>query len=548
MFRAGEDGSLRCRIGETVVAATFVSSSAVSCAPTGAMPPGAVEIAVTDNGVDFINAGQAFTFLPRATVTAVSPSSGPFGGGLPIVLKGTGFSQLDEPSCSFGGIVVAADEVISSTEVRCVAPVMPRSASAWSTPLSVPVRFSNNGVDFDSCRNESNSASGAESTFLFYHEPVVASLTPSRGVTDGQKSTVTLVGTNFVKSGGKVADEEDTLLLCRLGQNGKNVTTTGVVLSPTEATCPLSCGNFSGRASVELSLNGGAHWTTFDEGFRCDPLPAVSLVYPEMGPTTGGTTLSIKGSGFAYGESLSCFFGGVDRKDGSIAVVSAQWISSSVVECVTVSSSRPTIGEVAVSNDGINFSPPAATTKFEYVSPPMVTLVTPDFASVSGGGNGNDVSVTATGTNFVNYSLSSCHFSPLADDESGAAVGDEFEVGSSVAVAAKFLSATEVSCSVPSEVLPTGPALLTVSVNGVDFDYDHGATVELEALPEVSKVVPARGMVGDTATPVEVGCCRYRNRPKRRVWWHERALATIETSKYFALLPPPGNRLELEQP
>lgn len=505
IFRSGEDGSLRCRIGNAVVSATFLSSTSVSCAPTGPMAPGAVEVAVTDNGVDFVDAGQAFTFLPKAKVSGISPSSGPFGGGLPILLKGTGFSLVDKPSCSFGGIIVAADEVISSTEVRCVAPVLPRSATAWSTPLSVPVRFSNNGEDFDGCDNESDSASGAESTFLFYHEPTVASLTPSRGVTNGQKSTATLVGNNFVKSGGKVVDEGDTLLLCRLGQNGENITTTGIVLSPTEATCVVSCGDFSGRASFAMSINGGAHWTTCDEGFRCDPLPMVSSVFPGMGPTTGGTTLTIEGSGFASSESLSCFFGREGEEHETTAVVPALWISSSVVECVTVPSLGPTFGEVAVSNDGINFSPTAATTNFEYVPPPMVTRVTPDFASVSASGSGINVSVTATGTNFVDYSRLSCHFTPLTVDESGATAVDGFDVGSSVAVAAKFVSTTEVSCPVPGRFLPVGPTFLTVSVDGEDFDYDNGATIELRALPEVSKVVPARGMVGVTTTPVEVG-------------------------------------------
>lgn len=507
VFRSGEDGSLRCRIGGSVVAATLVSPTSVSCAPTGPVAPGAVEIAVTDNGVDFVSAGPAFTFLPRATVTSVAPSSGPFVGmGVPILLKGTGFSLVDRPSCSFGGSVVAAHEVVSSTEARCFAPGMPPSATAWSTPLSVPVRFSNNGVDFDSCGSESNGADGADPTFLFYQEPVVTSLMPSRGVTNGQKSTVTLAGTNLAKHRVKVADEEATVLLCRLGQNGENVTTTGIVLSSSEATCPVSCNDFSGRASFELSLNGGAHWTTFSEGFRCDPLPSVSSVFPGMGPTTGGTTLTVRGSGFASSESLSCRFGRVGGEKEPTAVVSALWVSSSVVECVTVASLGPTVGEVAVSNDGINFSPPAAATKLEYVPPPTVTRVTPGFASVSGSGSDSAVSVTATGTNFVDYFLSSCHFTPLTVDESGGTAADEFEVGSSVTVAARVLSPTEVSCPVPGLVLPVGPTLLAISVNGVDFDNNNGATLELEASPVVSKVMPARGMVGVTATPVEVGC------------------------------------------
>lgn len=483
------------------------------------MAPGAVNIAVTDNGVDFFDAGQSFTFLPGTTVTAISPSSGPFAGAggegrLSILVKGTGFSALDKPSCSFDGKIVAADEVISATEARCTAPVMTRSTTAWSTPKSVLVRFSNNGVDFDDCGEDPEHGSGAKSMLLFYHEPVVASLTPSRGVTNGEETTVIVIGSNLVKHGGTVVEEEERVLLCRLEQDGNNVTATGIVLGPTEARCRVSCSDLSGLVSFKVSLNGGAHWTAADVAFRCDPLAAVSSVVPEVGPTSGGTTLIVQGSNFSRSESLSCVFGGGGSVNGSAVLMPAIWISSSVVECKTVVSgpSGPIRGEIAVSNDGIHFSLPTAEASFEYVSPPVVTRVTPSFAPVAGIRSSGDVSVIATGANFLNNSLSSCHFTPSATNERGIFAGDGgFKSGPSVAVAAMFLSSTEVACLVPRRVLPVGPTLLTVSANGVDFDDNHGATIELEALPQVSKVVPARGMAGSIATPVEVGCGRHRN-------------------------------------
>lgn len=479
------------------------------------MAPGAVEIAVTENGVDFFDAGQAFTFLPTTTVTAISPSSGPYAGRagqgrLSILLKGTGFSTLDKPSCFFGRKVVAADEVISATEVRCTAPIMTRSATAWSTPISVPVRFSNNG-DFDACGEDPKSGSGAESMFMFYHEPVVTSLMPSRGVTNGAESTVLVTGSNLAKHGGTAVDGDDRVLLCRLEQNGSYTTVTGVVLGPTKASCRVSCGDLGGLVSFEVSLNGGAYWTAADVAFRCDPLAAITSVSPEMGPTSGGTTLTVKGSNFAFSESLSCIFGGVGDGNDSTLLMPARWKSPSVVECITVASGPgPIRGEIAVSNDGIHFSLPAAEAFFEYVSPPIVTRATPGFAPVAGSTSSGKVSVVATGSNFVNTSLSSCHFTPSATNESGTIAGTSgLGSGSSVAVTAAFLSSTEVSCFVPRRVLPVGPTLLTVSVNGVDFDANHGATIELEALPEVFKVVPARGMAGATATSVEVGGDRH---------------------------------------
>ncbi|CAM9560825.1 unnamed protein product, partial [Scytosiphon promiscuus] len=525
VFRSGDSDSLRCRIGSAMLPAKIVSSRSLSCGPTGPMPPGSFAVAVTDNGVDFEDASTTITFLPGTTVTTISPSSGPFAGSggrgrLPILLTGTGFSAIDRPSCSFGGTVVDAQEVLSETEARCIPPVMPRLASR-STPLSVPVQFSNNGVDFGDCQDErGRHGGGAEPMFLFYDEPVVTSVTPSRGATNGQESNVLLRGSHLAHEGSTRVAGEDSTLMCRLEHDGHGSSEMGVVLSSTEATCVVSCGDFSGLVSLAVSLNEGVDWTVSDVPFRCDPIPTISSVSPEIGPSTGGTTLTVKGSGFVSGESLSCVVG---RGDGNSAstIVQALWISSSAVTCVTPAVSGafgPTTAEVAVTNDGITFSPPAGASSFTYVSPPMVTRVTPSFASVFGNsssGRGGGAIITATGTNFVDSPLSSCHFTPVRSNDTGARVGGELGLESrgSMHVMATFISSTEVACRPGVGVLPVGPAMLTVSVNGVDFDDTAGAIIALEALPEVFKVVPSRGMTGPTSTPVEVYGTGFADRP-----------------------------------
>ncbi|CAM9157522.1 unnamed protein product, partial [Ectocarpus fasciculatus] len=431
-----DDGGLTCRFhgvaatdgGSAVevveVSASFVSTTEVHCSTPAlaSVYPQGVENSSTGVG----HALSAFTFLPATTVTAVNPSSGPFvsGGGRgqqPILLEGTGFSPVDRPSCSFGEMVVAASEVISATEVRCVPPAMPRLLGSLSKPLS-PM-------------------------YVFYNEPVVASLAPSRGVTSGQASTVLLTGTNFAKRGDAslASEEEDKVLSCRLGPHDNNATTSGVVLSPREATCSVSCGGFSGLTSFEVSLNGGAHWTEADVGFRCDPLPEISSITPEMGPTTGGTALTIRGSGFTSSELLGCRFGLGGTDNVTTMLSKARFISSSVIECVTPAASEasgPHTADVAASNDGIHFSPPAPTAMFEYVPPPMVTRIYPSFASAS------LREAPVYGTGFVNRTgLLLCRF------------------GETGLVEASFGSSSVVRCPAPAQAEP-GAVSVAVSVDG----------------------------------------------------------------------------------
>ena len=170
LFMASD--ALRCRVGDISVVAKFVSPTHISCTVMGPIAPESVEVTVTDNGVDFIAAGT-FMFLPETTVTDLNPSSGPFSAEGSVVLKGTGFSTVDRPLCSFGGDMVHA-EVISPTEVVCTTPVVARPASSRPIPLPVPVQFSNHGFDLN---GESDGGASPGLMFMVYDEPLVSSPT-----------------------------------------------------------------------------------------------------------------------------------------------------------------------------------------------------------------------------------------------------------------------------------------------------------------------------------------------------------------------------------
>lgn len=474
----------KCRIGSNVISAVSLSSTSVSCAIMGKEPPGSVEIAVADNGVDFVAAGTFF-ILPEATTVSLNPVSGPLSGGIPVEIRGTGFSAVDTPSCLIGGSVVNA-EVLSTTVARCVTPTIKLPASsALSIPPPRYIQYSNNRVDFDHNRMGDDAFGGL--LFTYYRDPVITSMRPSGG-TLSKMASVVLNGHHLVIKNMNTSGVNG--LLCRLGEDG--LVGRGLVSSPTQAVCDVACGNFSGSASVGLSLNGGYHWTFSETAFPCDPLPTVTSVFPPLGPTTGGTVLTIKGTGFVSRPSLSCLVG------HDAVATPAVWISSVTVVCSTpaVSGEGVSSSSISVSNNNFHFSSPVSTVTFNYVPPSLALQSQPTFASV----RGTHAPLTVTGTNFINVSTSSCHFIP-----SRSASNDDHEIPT-ITTSATFLTAEKLTCPVPGG-LRLGTTTLAVSANGVDFG-ESTANIEIETVPMVSQVVPARGMAGAMVTPIEVrGYC-----------------------------------------
>ncbi len=193
-----------------------------------------------------------------------------------------------------------------------------------------------------------------------------------------------------------------------------------------------------------LNAASGSHTATFSGSISYPWLAiatafssvsvTVTNVSPPSGYTTGGTPVTITGTGFGSGATVS--FGGN-------AATSVVVVSSTEITCVTPAG---TLGYV---NVGVTDSSGTGTLTngFQYVYPPVtVTGVVPPSGTTAGG-----TSVVVTGTGFL----------------SGAVV----DFGSNAATSVSVVSSTEITCLTPSGAA----GYVTVSVTDT---YGTGSLID----------------------------------------------------------------------
>ena len=156
-------------------------------------------------------------------------------------------------------------------------------------------------------------------------------------------------------------------------------------------------------AAVNGNANQGA-------GYVFEQPPTVTAISPSAGSTAGGTSVSITGTGFASGDSVS--FGGV-------AATSVTVNSATSITAVAPAGSAGTVA-VTVTDPSAGPSATSSADQFTYVPAPTVTAISPAQGATAGG-----TSVTITGTNFLS--------------------GDSVKFGSTVASSVTVSSATS-SC------------------------------------------------------------------------------------------------------
>jgi acid phosphatase len=115
--------------------------------------------------------------------------------------------------------------------------------------------------------------------------------------------------------------------------------------------------------------------------------PVVSSVAPNTGSTSGGSTVTISGSGFVNGATVS--FGGTLATSVTVA-------SSSSLSVVTPAHAAGTVAVTVSNPDGLNGTLANGFSYLDSIPPPTVNSVTPGSGPTSGG-----TSITISGTNFM---------------------------------------------------------------------------------------------------------------------------------------------------
>jgi len=185
--------------------------------------------------------------------------------------------------------------------------------------------------------------------------------------------------------------------------------------------------------------------------------PTVTALSPSFGPVSGGTSISITGTGFSTSS------GGTTVDFGTNAAAGVSCASTTSCTAVSPGASAGTVDVTVSTSNGA--SPASPTEVFTYVPAPTITKITPTDGPSSGSAN-----VTIWGTSFVG--TVSVHF------------------GGKLARGVRVLSSSEITSIAPSG---SGTVFVTVSAVGGTSKTATAARYTYVLAPTVSKVTPVVG-------------------------------------------------------
>lgn len=289
-FQAGATVTFDALAATNVV---VVNQNSITC-DTPAHAAGPVDAVVTnpDGQSDTMAGAFTYTVVPGPDVLSVNPTSGPTAGGTAVTVTGTNFQS--SATVSFGGTAATGVTFVNATTITCTTP--------GHAGGQADVVVQNPDLQADTLANG----------FTFVPPPDIVSINPTSGPTAGG-TAVTITGTGF-QAGATVTFG---------GTAGTGVS----VPNATTITCTTPA-HAAGAADVVVvnpspSTNNS---DTLANGFTFVPPPDVISVNPTSGSTAGGTSVTISGTDFQTGATVT--FGGTAATGVSVP-------NSTAITCTT---------------------------------------------------------------------------------------------------------------------------------------------------------------------------------------------------------------------
>jgi hypothetical protein len=284
--------------------------------------------------------------------------------------------------------------------------------------------------------------------------PTVSSVSPNSGSTAGG-TAVTIIGTNFA-TGATV-------------KFGATAATNVTVVNGTTITATTPAGS-AGAATVTVT-NPGGQSGSLTSAFTYVVAPTVSSVSPNSGSTAGGTAVTITGTNFATGATVTF---------GSAAATNVVVVNSTTITATTPAGSAGAATLTVTNNNGLSGSLASA---FTYLGSPTVSGVSPNNGATAGG-----TAVTITGTNFV--------------------AGATVTFGSAAATNVVVVNGATITATTPSG--SDGAVTVTVTVSGQSGSLANGFTY-MTTVVAVTTPGNFAGTLMGTSAPTYVAGQEYYN-------------------------------------
>lgn len=350
-------------INSSAVTATQITLD-VSISAGAAVGPRDVTVTNTDGGTITSDDGFAVTAAP--TVTSVDPDTVGRGGATTLSVVGSNFSGT--PAVSFGSGVTVTDVVRVDAEHLDVDVTVASDAILGTRDVVVTNPDGGTSAPCDDCMTVSAA-------------PTVTSITPSAGAEGGSVTITDLAGTGF-QPGATVALE-------RAGY-------ADIALSVTSTTATKITGSFDltdaapGKWTVRVT-NPDFGTARLTNGFTVTgSSPAITSVSPSSMIQGRSGTVTVNGSGFAAGTSLSVSGAGI-----TVGATTVNAARTQLTATFTIAADAPG-GERDVTATNTDAQTSTCTACFSVVNTPVVTGIAP--SSLAQGVA--DVDVIVTGDHF----------------------------------------------------------------------------------------------------------------------------------------------------
>ena len=424
---------------------TVVNDGEIALTPP-AHAAGTVDVTVTtEYGTSADVMADLYTYVapptpPPPAVTGLSITSGPTaGGGGTVDVFGSGFTGANV--VSFGGAEVSyySFTVVNDGEIALA---QPPAHAAGTVDVTVTTEY---GTSADVMADEY--------TYVAPPPPAVTGVSPATGSTAGGGGTVDIFGSGFTGAwsvsfgGAEVSYYSFTVV-----NDGE------IALAPPPATA-------AGTVDVTVTTEYGTSADVMADQYTyvappTPPPPAVTGLSITSGPTGGGGTVDVFGSGFTGANVVS--FGGAGVSYYSFTVV-----NDGEIALAPPAHAAGTVDVTVTTDDGTSADVMADLYTYVAPPPPAVTGVSPATGPTAGGGGTVDIFGSGfTGANVVSFGgaeVSYYSFTVVNDGEIALTPPAHAAGTVDVTVTTEYGTSADVMADLYTYVAPPPPAVTAVS-------------------------------------------------------------------------------------